>query len=160
MVEARVKTLVFSSTCAVYGEPSIVPIVEIVPDRADQRVRGDEARDRAGPARTCEKAHGLRWIALRYFNAAGAHPDGTIGEAHDPEIHLIPRAIEAAHAAVRRSSVFGEDYPTPDGTCIRDYIHVCDLADAHLRALAGTRAGAARSGRTTSRPVTGTRCVR
>ena len=82
-----------------------------------------------------ERAYGLRWIALRYFNAAGAHPDGTIGEDHTPEIHLIPRAIEAATGG-RPLQVFGQDYPTPDGTCLRDYIHVCDLADAHGLALA------------------------
>jgi UDP-glucose 4-epimerase len=89
-----------------------------------------------------QKAHGLRWIALRYFNASGAHPDGTMGEAHDPEIHLIPRAIEAARGGPPLD-LFGEDYPTPDGTCIRDYIHVWDLADAHLRALAGLERGTA-----------------
>jgi UDP-glucose 4-epimerase len=87
------------------------------------------------------RAHGLRWIALRYFNAAGAHPDGTIGEDHDPEIHLIPRAIEAATGGAPLQ-VFGEDYPTPDGTCLRDYIHVCDLAEAHVAALAALESNA------------------
>ena len=81
-----------------------------------------------------DRAHGMRWVALRYFNAAGADPDGEIGEDHAPEIHLIPRAIEAATGG-RGLQVFGDDYPTPDGTCLRDYIHVADLADAHVRAL-------------------------
>ena len=92
-----------------------------------------------------EAAHGLKWIALRYFNAAGAHPDGTIGEDHGHEIHLIPLAIRAATGgpALR---VFGEDYPTPDGTCLRDYIHVCDLAEAHLCALAALERGGAVGG--------------
>src|SRR5204863_9280348 len=81
-----------------------------------------------------ERAHGIRWAALRYFNAAGADPDGDIGEDHAPEIHLIPRAIEAARGG-RPLQVFGDDYPTPDGTCLRDYVHVSDLADAHVRAL-------------------------
>jgi UDP-glucose 4-epimerase len=89
-----------------------------------------------------ERAHGIRFVALRYFNAAGAHPDGTIGEDHDPEIHLIPRAIQAATGGAPLK-VFGEDYPTPDGTCLRDYIHVCDLADAHVRALDALSGGAA-----------------
>jgi UDP-glucose 4-epimerase len=132
MVEAHVKTLVFSSTCAVYGVPSSVPIVESFPTEPINPYGETKLAVERALAHV-EKAHGLRWIALRYFNASGAHPDGTIGEAHDPEIHLIPRALE----------VFGEDYPTSDGTCIRDYIHVADLADAHLRALAGLERGAA-----------------
>ena len=81
-----------------------------------------------------ERAYGMSWIALRYFNAAGADPDGEIGEDHSPEIHLIPRAIEAATGGPGLQ-VFGDDYPTPDGTCLRDYVHVSDLADAHVRAL-------------------------
>src|SRR5207244_4333531 len=81
-----------------------------------------------------ERAYGIRWIALRYFNASGADPDGEIGEDHSPEIHLIPRAIDAAVGGPRLQ-VFGDDYPTPDGTCLRDYIHVSDLADAHVKAL-------------------------
>ena len=84
--------------------------------------------------RTSRRAHGIHWVALRYFNAAGADPDGEIGEDHSPEIHLIPRAIEAATGG-RGLQVFGDDYPTPDGTCLRDYVHVTDLADAHVRAL-------------------------
>ncbi|MGE3934560.1 MAG: NAD-dependent epimerase/dehydratase family protein, partial [Rhodospirillaceae bacterium] len=83
----------------------------------------------------CGAAHGLQWTALRYFNASGGDPDGETGEAHDPEPHLIPRALMAAEGTLRDFQVFGTDYPTPDGTCIRDYIHVSDLADAHVAAL-------------------------
>ncbi len=89
-----------------------------------------------------ERAHGIKWVALRYFNAAGAHPDGTIGEDHADEVHLIPLAIRAATGG-KPLRVFGEDYPTPDGTCLRDYIHVMDLADAHLRALDALERGGA-----------------
>src|SRR5213076_1108592 len=80
-------------------------------------------------------AHGMKYVALRYFNASGADPDGEIGEDHAPEVHLIPRAIKAATGG-RPLQLFGDDYPTPDGTCLRDYIHVSDLADAHVKALA------------------------
>ena len=133
MRQAGVKHFVFSSTCAVYGEPSRVPIVETL-DKQPINAYGETklAIERALPH--LERAYGLRWMALRYFNAAGAHPDGTIGEDHDHEIHLIPLAIRAATGGTPLK-VFGEDYPTPDGTCLRDYIHVCDLADAHLCAL-------------------------
>ena len=89
-----------------------------------------------------ERAYGIRWVALRYFNAAGADPDGVIGEDHTPEIHLIPRAIDATMGA-EPLALFGDDYPTPDGTCLRDYIHVQDLADAHLRALGRLEDGGA-----------------
>jgi UDP-glucose 4-epimerase len=140
MAEAGVRRLVFSSTCAVYGEAATVPIVESLETRpinayGETKLAVERALGHV------ERAHGLRWIALRYFNASGAHPDGSIGEDHDPEIHLIPRAIEAARGG-RPLTVFGDDYPTPDGTCIRDYIHVCDLADAHVRALLALEAGA------------------
>ncbi len=133
MRDAGVKRFIFSSTCAVYGEPSSVPIVETL---AKQPINAyGETKltvERALPH--LERAHGIKWIALRYFNAAGAHPDGTIGEDHADELHLIPLAIRAANGGTPLK-VFGEDYPTPDGTCQRDYIHVCDLADAHLLAL-------------------------
>ncbi len=140
MRAAGVRRLVFSSTCAVYGEPSQVPIIESL---ATQPINAyGETKltiERALPH--LEQAYGLKWMALRYFNAAGAHPDGTIGEDHDPEIHLIPLAIRAATGGTPLK-VFGEDYPTPDGTCQRDYIHVCDLAEAHLCALAALENGA------------------
>lgn len=141
MVEANVKRFVFSSTCAVYGEPEAAPIVESMNTRPINAYGETKlAVERALPH--VERAYGVRWIALRYFNASGAHPDGTIGEDHSPEIHLIPRAIEAARGGPPLS-LFGTDYPTPDGTCIRDYIHVCDLADAHVQALAALEGGAA-----------------
>jgi UDP-glucose-4-epimerase GalE len=139
MRDAGVLRFVFSSTCAVYGEPSSVPIVETEETRPISAYGQTKlAIEQALPH--LERAHGIRWIALRYFNAAGAHPDGTIGEDHAPEIHLIPLALRAANGGTPLK-VFGEDYPTPDGTCLRDYIHVCDLAEAHLRALAALERG-------------------
>lgn len=141
MRDAGVSQFIFSSTCATYGEPDRVPMDETLDQRPINAYGQSKlAIEHALPH--IERAHGIRWIALRYFNAAGAHPDGTIGEHHDPEIHLIPRAIEAATGG-RPLKVFGEDYPTPDGTCLRDYIHVCDLADAHLLALDALGAGRA-----------------
>jgi len=133
MVAESVRYFVFSSTCATYGEPIETPIPETHPQQPINAY-GDSklAIERALPH--VERAHALRWVALRYFNAAGADPDGEIGEDHSPEIHLIPRAIEAATGG-RGLQVFGDDYPTPDGTCLRDYIHVTDLADAHVKAL-------------------------
>jgi UDP-glucose 4-epimerase len=139
MVDAGVKRLVFSSTCAVYGEPSTVPIVESL-DTRPINAYGETKLAIERALGHIERAHGLRWIALRYFNAAGAHPDGTIGEDHSPEIHVIPRAIQAATGG-EPLQLFGEDYPTPDGTCLRDYIHVCDLADAHVHALRALEGG-------------------
>jgi len=141
MVDAGVMRLVFSSTCAVYGEPSTVPIVETL-DKRPINAYGETKLAVERALEHVERAHGLRWIALRYFNAAGAHPEGSIGEDHAPEIHLIPRAIQAATGG-DPLLVFGQDYPTPDGTCLRDYIHVCDLADAHVLALAALLAGSA-----------------
>ncbi len=140
MRDAGVTRFVFSSTCAVYGEPARVPIVESL-DTQPINAYGETKLtiERALPH--LERAYGLRWMALRYFNAAGAHPDGTIGEDHADEIHLIPLAIRAATGGTPLR-VFGEDYPTPDGTCQRDYIHVCDLAEAHLCALAALERGA------------------
>ena len=129
-----VKAFVFSSTCATYGEPIETPISETHPQRPINSYGESKlAVERALPH--FERAHGIHSVALRYFNAAGADPDGEIGEDHSPEIHIIPRAIEAATGG-RGLQVFGDDYPTPDGTCLRDYIHVTDLADAHVKALA------------------------
>ncbi len=139
MRDAGVKRFIFSSTCAVYGEPATVPIVETL-DKQPINAYGETKLtiERALPH--LEVAHGIKWIALRYFNAAGAHPDGSIGEDHADEIHLIPLAIRAANGGTPLK-VFGEDYPTPDGTCQRDYIHVCDLAEAHIRALEALERG-------------------
>jgi UDP-glucose-4-epimerase GalE len=125
---------VFSSTCAVYGEPSATPIAEDHPTRpVNSYGQTKLAIEHALPH--YERAYGIRSVCLRYFNAAGADPDGELGEAHRPEIHLIPRAFDAACGGAPLE-VFGADYPTADGTCIRDYIHVTDLAAAHLQALA------------------------
>jgi UDP-glucose-4-epimerase GalE len=133
MAAESVKHFVFSSTCATYGEPIETPIVETHPQRPINSYGESKlAIERALPH--FERAYGIQWIALRYFNAAGADPEGQIGEDHSPEIHVIPRAIEAVSGGPGLQ-VFGDDYPTPDGTCLRDYIHVTDLADAHVKAL-------------------------
>ena len=139
MAAESVKHVVFSSTCATYGEPIEAPIVETHPQNPINSYGESKlAVERALPH--FATAHGLRYVALRYFNASGADPDGEIGEDHSPEIHVIPRAIEAATGG-RGLQVFGDDYPTPDGTCLRDYIHVTDLADAHLKALESIAGG-------------------
>jgi UDP-glucose-4-epimerase GalE len=133
MAAESVRNFVFSSTCATYGEPIETPIAETHPQRPINSYGETKlAIERALPHYA--RAYSLRYVALRYFNAAGADPDGEIGEDHSPEIHLIPRAIDAATGGAGLE-VFGDDYPTPDGTCLRDYIHVTDLADAHVRAL-------------------------
>jgi UDP-glucose 4-epimerase len=134
MREADVKKIVFSSTTATYGEPEIVPIAEttlqqpINPYGFTKLVIEHALADYAA-------AYGFAYAALRYFNAAGAHPDGTIGEDHDPESHLIPIVLQVALGQRKEITIFGDDYETPDGTCVRDYIHIDDLGDAHLRAL-------------------------
>lgn len=139
MRQAGVRRLVFSSTCAVYGHPVATPIGEDHPTRPINAYGETKlAIERALPH--YERAYGLQWMALRYFNAAGADPEGDLGEDHDPEIHLIPRAVDAA---LGRGSleIYGDDYDTPDGTCLRDYIHVDDLAAAHVAALAALERG-------------------
>jgi UDP-arabinose 4-epimerase len=141
MLDAGVRDVVFSSTCATYGEPQRVPIAEDHP-QAPVNPYGETKLAVEKMLHWYAQAYGVRYAALRYFNAAGADPDGEVGETHDPETHLIPLAIEASVGA-GELSIFGTDYPTPDGTAIRDYIHVADLADAHVRALAKLRDGAA-----------------
>lgn len=134
MREAEVKKIVFSSTTATYGEPEIVPIPEttlqqpINPYGFTKLVIEQALADYA-------HAYGFAYAALRYFNAAGARPDGSVGEAHSPESHLIPIVLEVALGQRESITVFGDDYPTPDGTCVRDYIHVDDLGAAHLQAM-------------------------
>ena len=128
-----------SSTAAVYGTPTIVPIPESARCEADSPY-GRSKRAFEWRCSLAEVAHGLRWAALRYFNAAGAHPDGSLREAHHPETHFDPAGPRRRAGQGAPLSIFGSDYPTPDGTCIRDYIHVWDLAQAHLLALAEARA--------------------
>lgn len=131
---ADVRQIVFSSTTATYGEPERVPIVEETPQHPinpygfTKLVIEEALADYA-------RAYDFAYAALRYFNAAGASPDGDIGEDHTPETHLIPLVLQVALGQRAEITVFGDDYPTPDGTCIRDYVHVDDLADAHLKAL-------------------------
>jgi len=134
MREADVQRIVFSSTCATYGVPETIPISE----RESQEPINPYGESKLFVERILRwagEAHGLRWAALRYFNAAGADPDGEIGEVHDPETHLIPLAIQAGLGQRPPLKVFGTDYPPPDGTAVRDYIHVMDLGAAHIRAL-------------------------
>ena len=134
MERAGVNPFVFSSTCAVYGDPAVVPITES--ERCEPvSVYGLTKRAVEELLRAVARVGGVRYAALRYFNAAGASPDGEIGEEHDPETHLIPNALRAAAGFGGAMKLFGTDYDTRDGTCIRDYVHVLDLADAHLRAL-------------------------
>lgn len=134
MQQAGVKKIVFSSTAATYGEPEKVPIEES--DRTEPaNVYGETKLMMERMMNWFDKVHGIRYVALRYFNAAGAHTSGKIGEDHRPESHLIPLVLQTALGQREFISVFGEDYPTEDGTCVRDYIHVSDLADAHIKSV-------------------------
>jgi len=144
MKEAGVRRIVFSSTCATYGEPTNIPISEATPQipvnpYGESKLFVERALEWYG------RAHGFSWAAMRYFNAAGADPEGEIGECHDPESHLIPLVVDAALGIRPPVQIMGTDYPTPDGTAIRDYIHVEDLADAHIRALRYLETGGASS---------------
>jgi UDP-glucose-4-epimerase GalE len=140
MVAAGVEVFVFSSTAATFGEPERIPIDETHPQQPINPY-GETKLTIERALTHVDRALGLRSIALRYFNAAGADPGGLVGEDHDPELHLIPLAIRAAQGGPPLT-VFGDDYPTPDGTCIRDFIHVTDLAAAHLAALRALETGA------------------
>lgn len=135
MRASGVNRIVFSSTCATYGIPEALPITESSPQRPVNPY-GESKLMVERILNWTAAAHGLQWIALRYFNAAGADPEGELGEEHDPETHLIPLAIDTALGRRDELSIFGTDYPTADGTAIRDYIHVSDLAAAHVQALA------------------------
>jgi UDP-glucose-4-epimerase GalE len=139
-VDTGVKKIIFSSTCAVYGEPAKVPIEENIP-RQPVNPYGVSKLFFEQALEAYDRAYGVRYASLRYFNAAGADESGEIGELHDPETHLIPLAMRAAAGLGSALHVFGADYPTPDGTCIRDYIHVNDLATAHVKALEYLEAG-------------------
>lgn len=131
MRDENVPAIVVSGTCAVYGQPKTVPIREDCP-KAPINPYGASKLFMERMLADFETAHGTRWMSLRYFNAAGSSPEGEIGERHDPEPHLIPRVISAALGHSEAIDIYGTDYPTPDGTCIRDYIHVDDLAKAHI----------------------------
>ncbi len=133
VVEAGVRHVVFSSSCATYGAPARLPISEDAP-QLPMSPYGETKLIVERALRWYGAAHGISWVALRYFNAAGADLDGELGESHSPETHLIPLVLDSA---LGRGTVeiYGDDYPTPDGTCVRDYIHVTDLAEAHVRAL-------------------------
>jgi UDP-glucose 4-epimerase len=142
MVRHGVARFIYSSTAAIFGEPRYVPIDEAHP-RAPVNPYGRSKLMVEEILADYERAYGLRHSALRYFNAAGADPAGRLGERHDPESHLIPLVLRAASGRASRVQIFGTDYDTPDGTCIRDYVHVCDLCDAHLLALQRLRDGGA-----------------
>lgn len=140
MRDEGVENIVVSGTCAVYGQPESMPIRESMPVRpinpygASKLFMERMLADFSGP-------HGIKWVSLRYFNAAGCDPEGEVGELHAPETHLIPRVIMAALGVIPQIDVYGDDYPTEDGTCVRDYIHVNDLARAHILAARHLLAG-------------------
>lgn len=134
MNRAGVKKIVFSSTAATYGEPENIPILES--DRTlPTNPYGESKLTVEKILKWSDAAYGIKYVALRYFNAAGAHISGEIGEDHSPESHLIPIILQVALGQREKIAMFGDDYPTPDGTCVRDYIHVTDLADAHIKAI-------------------------
>jgi UDP-glucose 4-epimerase len=139
-IECGVRAFVLSSTAAVYGQPERQPIDESTPPAPINPYGASKLMVERILA-DLERSHGLHWAALRYFNASGADPDGDLGECHDPETHLIPACLEAATGLRDRLELYGTDYPTPDGTCVRDYVHVTDLADAHVRAVEALIAG-------------------
>ena len=134
MVEHGIDKIVFSSTAATYGEPESIPILET--DRTlPTNCYGETKFSMEKMFKWTSKAYNLRYVSLRYFNACGAHPNGKIGEAHNPETHLIPLVLQVPNGKREYISVFGNDYDTKDGTCVRDYIHVNDLAQAHILAM-------------------------
>jgi len=140
MVAHGVDKIVFSSTAATYGEPESIPILET--DKTEPtNPYGETKLSMEKMMKWTGVAHGLRYVALRYFNACGAHKSGEIGEAHNPETHLIPLILQVPNGQRESVSIFGTDYDTKDGTCVRDYIHVTDLADAHLRAMEYLQSG-------------------
>ncbi|SYX82330.1 UDP-glucose 4-epimerase GalE [Paenibacillus alvei] len=140
MRKHQVSRIVFSSTAATYGEPERTPIVETEATNPTN-VYGETKLTMERMMRWFDQAHDIRYVSLRYFNAAGAHENGKIGEDHRPETHLIPLVLQTALGQRKEMKVFGNDYPTADGTCIRDYIHVSDLADAHVLAVEYLRGG-------------------
>jgi UDP-glucose-4-epimerase GalE len=139
-LDLGIRKVIFSSTCAVYGVPSKSPIAEETP-RQPVNPYGVSKLLFEHALEAYDRAYGLRFASLRYFNAAGADESGEIGELHDPETHLIPLALRAVGGNGAELQIYGSDYPTPDGTCVRDYVHVNDLAEAHVRALQHLEAG-------------------
>src|SRR5699024_8073682 len=140
MVEFDVKKIVFSSTAATYGEPKTVPITEDM-ETNPTNAYGETKLTMEKMMKWAEQAHGIHYVSLRYFNVAGARNTGEIGEDHRPETHLVPIILQAALGQRSSITIFGDDYDTRDGTCIRDYVHVEDLAQAHLNALDYLRNG-------------------
>ncbi len=140
MKKYKVSNIVFSSTAATYGEPENVPILE-TDTTFPTNPYGESKLCVEKMLKWCDKAYGIKYTALRYFNVAGAHESGEIGEAHTTETHLIPIVLQVATGEREKIGIYGDDYPTQDGTCIRDYIHVMDLADAHILALNRLRKG-------------------
>ncbi|MBC1526732.1 UDP-glucose 4-epimerase GalE [Listeria seeligeri] len=134
MEQFGVKNIVFSSSAATYGEPERVPITESMPTNPESTY-GDTKLIMEKMMKWCDKAYGMKYVALRYFNVAGAKSDGIIGEDHRPESHLVPIILQVALGQREKLAIYGDDYNTPDGTCIRDYVHVEDLIDAHIRSL-------------------------
>lgn len=140
MVENNINKIVFSSTAAVYGEPESVPIKETDPTNPTNPY-GETKLAMEKMMKWVDLAHGIKYVSLRYFNVAGAHPSGLIGEMHNPETHLIPLVLQVPLKVRDKIMIFGDDYKTEDGTCVRDYIHIMDLINAHLLALEYLRAG-------------------
>ena len=140
MEKYNVKSIIFSSSAATYGEPKVIPIEETAATNPESTY-GETKLMMEKMLKWCDKAYGMRFVALRYFNVAGAKLDGTIGEDHNPESHLLPIILQTALGQREKFTIYGEDYETPDGTCIRDYVHVVDLIDAHILALEYLQAG-------------------
>lgn len=140
MNEYEVKKIIFSSTAATYGIPEVVPILETSPQKPINPY-GESKLMMETIMKWCDQAYGIKFVALRYFNVAGAKPDGSIGEDHGPETHLLPIILEVAQGVRDKIMIFGTDYNTPDGTNVRDYVHPFDLADAHMLAVDYLRGG-------------------
>jgi len=140
MRDAGISKIVFSSTAATYGEPGRVPIEETDPT-VPTNAYGETKLSMEKMIKWADVAHGIKYVSLRYFNVAGAHASAVIGEDHQPETHLIPLILQVPLAKREKISIYGDDYDTPDGTCIRDYIHITDLTDAHYRALKRLNSG-------------------
>ena len=140
MVANGINKIVFSSTAATYGEPKSIPILETDPTEPTNTY-GATKLAMEQMFKWTSLAHGIKYVSLRYFNACGAHPSGRIGEDHNPETHLIPIVLQTANGTRQEIRIFGTDYNTKDGTCVRDYVHVCDLAQAHVKALRYLMAG-------------------